>query len=372
MAFALSLACAPAGQAASRKPLPRALSTLSTLDLPATAPSAVASSTPEPQAGDVTDSASYAEYPAGPGYTVRAASSAYDAAQIQSVVDVLGSLHHGPELSQLSVYVATPQEIAGICGSTVLACYLPGPQRMVISGVDRPVDGVPRDFAIAHEYGHHIANNRSGAAYPAIEAGTIRWATYERVCQFSRARKLFPGDQGAHYFEDPEEAFAESYAHLTKPGARVSWQYSSLLRPTRASLAKIRADVSRPWNGPVTQTWNGSIRSTPATMPRARMRRVGRVGLGGAQIVGLKPWEAIRRVRTPLDGTVEVSVTAPAGADYAVALRDARTNRVLSRASTGDGGTAGVSYGNCGHGALRVQVRSLYGNGPFTASIVRP
>ena len=102
------------------------------------------------------------------------------------------------------------------------------------------------------------------------------------------------------------------------------------------------------------------------------MRRVGRVGLGSAQMVGPKPWEAIRLVRTPLDGAVSVSVTVPAGADYAVALRDAKTNRVLSRAATGDGGVANVSYGNCGRAALKVQVRSLQGNGPFTASIVRP
>jgi len=362
---------APAGQAATRKPFPTALAAR-----PFSAPDPLATPSSSPaEAGptDATDASGYREYSAGAGYAVEAASSAYGEAEVQSVVDVLGTLEHGPELSQLSVYVATPEEIASICGATVVACYMPQRERMIVSGVDRPAAGVPRDFAIAHEYGHHIANSQSDTSFPAIATGTIRWATYERVCQYSRARKLFPGDQGAHYFEDPEEAFAETYAHLSDPDAKVSWQYSPLLRPSAASLAKIRADVSRPWNGPVTVDWSGSVQAPPAGshLPSPPRRTKGG-SLSGAEAVGPKPWIASRFVSTPLDGTVSVSVTAPADAEYSVVLRDAESGRALARGVTDAAGSANLSYGNCGRSALQLEVGSIHGSGPFTANIVRP
>jgi hypothetical protein len=90
-----------------------------------------------------------------------------------------------------------------------------------------------------------------------------RWATYERVCQLTRRGRLFPGNQGAHYWQDPEEAFAQSYARLNRPDDRVSWQYTPLLRPTPAALAKIHADVAHPWSGPVEATWDGSVTAPP-------------------------------------------------------------------------------------------------------------
>ncbi|MBK5219995.1 MAG: hypothetical protein JJE35_09450, partial [Thermoleophilia bacterium] len=193
------------------------------------------------------------------GEQFRISSSAYGPEVTEPIAATLRGLEHGPELALLSVYVATPDEIASICGATVIACYLPDQMEMVVSGVDRAIAGVPREFAIAHEYGHHIVNTQRSDLSPAIESGTIRWATYERVCQFTRARKLYPGDQGSHYWQNPEEAFAQSYAHLNDPASRVSWQYTSLLRPSATSLAKIEADVTRPWQGPVSSTLAGNL-----------------------------------------------------------------------------------------------------------------
>ena len=319
-------------------------------------------------------SSAFSAYPAG-AERVKAASTYYDASRVQSVVDVLAGLHHGPELSQLSIYVATPEEVTAACGAGVLACYFPLLKRMVVSGVDHRVAGVPRDFAIAHEYGHHIANGQASDG-SALVRGTLRWATHERVCRYTRQRKLFPGDQGTHYFDNPEEAFAQSFALLNMPNAKVGWQYSSLLRPTRASLAKIRADVTRPWNGPATLNWNGEVDPLPPVAVGARPAVAGsgsrRIGVGVAQAIGPKPWTKERRLRTPLDGNVEVTVSAPQGAAYGVILRDASTRRVLARVGTGDTGTASLTYPNCGHSALRLEVRSLHGGGPFTAKIVKP
>jgi len=302
----------------------------------------------------------------------RVASDRYGPAEVESVAAVLRSLDHGPEMARLSVFVATPEELGEACGAEVLACYFPSVDEMVVSGVDRPVDGVPRDFAIAHEYGHHVANTRPGAALPAIEAGTPRWATYERVCQLTRRGRLHPGDQGAHYWQDPEEAFAQSYARLNRPDDRVGWQYTPLLRPTAAALAKIHADVARPWAGPVERSWGAAVGAPPAPGEAAAGVRAGPVGVGAGQALGGPPPVASRLVRTPLDGAITVSLQAPEGAGLALALRDPEHGRVLARAATGPEGAARLSYSNCGHAALRLEVRSTAGPASFRATIARP
>lgn len=304
-------------------------------------------------------------------YQPQIASAHYGQEQIDSVRATLEQLDHGPEMAELSVWVATPAEVEEDCGASVVACYRPEAMQMVVSGVERAVAGVPRRFAIAHEYGHHIANTQRGDLLPAIEAGTIRWATYERVCQFTRASRLFPGNQGAHYWEDPEEAFAESYAHLSDPHDRVSWQYTSLLQPTAASLAKIQADLSHPWQGPVTASLAGTV-AAPGAASREGASGPAGTAIGGAVAVGAIPGSFSRTIATPLDGRVTVSVQAPAGADLLVSLRDPSSERPLARASSGEGGTAELSYANCGHDSLRLEVRSLSGDGSFTGTLVKP
>jgi hypothetical protein len=302
----------------------------------------------------------------------RIASDSYGDAELESVAAVLRSLDHGPELAELSVFVATPEEIREACGSAVVACYFPSVDEMVVSGVDRAVDGVPRDFAIAHEYGHHIANTRPGAALPAIEAGTPRWATYERVCQLARRGRLFPGNQAAHYWQDPEEAFAQSYARLNRPGARVSWQYTPLLRPTAVSLAKIHADVAHPWRGPVETSWAAAVAAPPGESAPEAGSRSGAVGIGSGRPVGDPAWVATHTVRTPLDGPVSVSLQTTAGVSLSAALRDPRAGRVVARAVTGPDGSARIAYSNCGHAALSLEVRAISGPASFQAAIARP
>jgi hypothetical protein len=278
-------------------------------------------------------------------------STYYGEPVLEEVTRALGRLDHGSELGLLSVYVATPQEIAETCGVTVIACYLPSDDEMVVSGENRSVEGVPRALAIAHEYGHHIANMERGGPISPMQAGTIRWATYERVCQLSRARRLFPGNQASHYWEDPEEAFAESYARLADPHQRVSWQYTDLLRPTAASLAKIQADIEQPWSGPVSEAWRGSVGAGPGP---------------GAE-------ETRRKIPTPLDGTVEVSVASSPGTALAVILRTAEGHRVVAHGLTDPEGNARLAYANCGHGALQLTVRGSGGaTSDFSSSILRP
>lgn len=310
---------------------------------------------------------------AGAGDEFHISSTYFGSEAVASVAATLRSLDHGPEMSTLNVYVATPEEIREICGATVVACYVPKESEMVVSGIDRPVGGVPRAFAIAHEYGHHIANSQRGSAQPALAAGTIRWATYERVCQLTRAGRLYPGDQGAHYWEDPEEAFAQSYADLNRPGAGVPWRYTPLLQPSPASLAKIQADVSRPWTGPVTASWRGSVTAAPTPSAATSVARPTiSPSVGPARVVEGDSWIAARAIHTPLDGPVTVSLEAPPGAPLLVALRDPERGRILARARTDADGRAVLSYSNCGRASLRLEVRSTGAPASFRAAITRP
>jgi hypothetical protein len=368
VAGAVLAALAPTAVAATREPLGRALA-----QTRARASALGPASRPDPVAlRAITRESSRRFAAAGSEFAI--SSDSYGPADVASVAEALRSLDHGPEMATISVFVATPEEIRATCGATVVACYVPSQRQMVVSGVDRPVAGVPRDFAIAHEYGHHIANSEAGGAFPAIDAGTIRWATYERVCQLTRSGRLFPGNQGAHYWEDPEEAFAQSYAHLADPSARVSWQYTPLLQPTMTSLAKIHADVADPWTGPVTLSWGGSVAGPPATGAAASLSGNGSAtySIGPAHVAGIPPWVDSRLVRTPLDGPVTVALQSSPAAPLAVTLRDPRDSRVLSHAVTGPGGDTNLGYANCGHASLRLEVRSIAGPADFQASISRP
>jgi hypothetical protein len=308
-------------------------------------------------------------------------SNAYGPAEVGSVLATLEALPHGPEMAQLSVLVATPEEIASICGEAVLACYFPGQEEMVVSGDEAAAAGVPRSFAIAHEYGHHVANveglSTAAAAatgepqpLPPLSSGTIRWATYERVCQLTRAGRLFPGDQGAHYWDDPEEAFAETYAQLADPAHSVSWQFTPLLAPSRASLEKVRSDLLRPWGGPVTRTLSGNLAAPPAGPTPATGG--GPESIAGARAVGTPPWVAERRLRTPLDGRVAVTVTAPAAAELVFSLHESGAGRVLAHGRAAPGQSAEIGYSNCGRDDLILRVRSRHGAGTFEAIVRRP
>jgi hypothetical protein len=298
-------------------------------------------------------------------------SSAYGPEQTEAVARIIGSLDHGPELTGLHVEVATPETIAARCGETVLACYFPAGSEMVVSGATGAAGGVPREFAIAHEYGHAIADSQASELGSPMQTGTLRWATYERVCQLSRAGILHPGDQGGHYWQNPEEAFAETYAQLADPSAGVAWQFSPFLAPTPASLSKVAADVAHPWSGPRTQGWSGAVEA-PSAPGRARAWGTAHEGIVSAVALGPPPGTATTTVATPLDGEVSVDLQTAATTPLVVKLIDPVTGRPLATSRTDAAGAVAVGFQNCGHSAVAVEVISLGAATSFEATITRP
>ncbi len=270
------------------------------------------------------------------------------AADPRAVATFLGSLIHGPEMSLLEVQLDTPSEIEFDCGYGAQACYYASESKIVISGSDAPApDGASREFVLAHEYGHHVANHReSPSPFPMpLDWGTAHWASQERVCRLRRARQVFPGSLGVNYYRDPGEAFAEAYARLHFPDSGLRWRWLGALEPDEAAFAAIRRDVLQPWAG-------RTVLSLSTQVPSRR---------GGP---------VVRSFPTPLDGTVslrpadrgryEVRLVGPAG-------------RPLRAASHGLGDGRPLNFTVCGQSSLRVAIQSRQpGGGPFELQIQRP
>ena len=92
--------------------------------------------------------------------------------------EFLAGLIHGTELSQLTTYVVTFDEMQDVCGTQALGCY--ARNQLVVPG-ETAFDTSPEEIA-RHEYGHHIANHRSNSPWDALDWGPKRWASVANVC----------------------------------------------------------------------------------------------------------------------------------------------------------------------------------------------
>jgi hypothetical protein len=271
-----------------------------------------------------------------------------NAAEPQQIADFLGTLLHGDEMELLTVQLDTPGQIEFDCGYGAQACYYGGENKIVLNGDSSPApDGASREFVLTHEYGHHIARHReSPPPFPAaIDWGPPHWASYENVCRGSRAGALFPGNEGLHYFRDPGEAFAESYAHMRFPEAEVAWRWVRSLKPDAGAFEAIREDVLDPWLGRSVFNLQGRV---PA-------------GLGST---------AVRAFRTPLDGTVSLRPTDHP--DYSLSLLSP-AGHVLRTSRHGLSFRHQFNYTVCGQSKLRVALRaSSRLGGDFKLQVQRP
>jgi hypothetical protein len=190
-------------------------------------------------------------------------SYAVDEAANQRWADFMGRLLHGSELSRVTVYFATPFEANRLCSGTadlvhnVLGCY--GSSTIVAPGED--TTKVSAESVLTHEYGHHIAANRSNAPWRAIDWGAKRWATAMNICALSKAHVVFPGDESLLYRLNPGEGFAETYRGFSErtEGHHVGpWGVlDTVLYPGGDAVPAIVADVLNPWTGNQTKSFHG-------------------------------------------------------------------------------------------------------------------
>src|SRR6478672_13970019 len=149
-------------------------------------------------------SGNWLSYSTGQGTTIDAAISdrygdTLDRQVVQSYVDFLASLDHGPELSSLKIYIAPPEEVLSECGGEegTLACYDSGTKIMVVPGqpTDAGDSGVTTSYVVAHEYGHHVAASRNNAPFNSFRFGPKYWSSYELVCDRAIKGALAPGNE---------------------------------------------------------------------------------------------------------------------------------------------------------------------------------
>ena len=267
---------------------------------------------------------------------------------VQEWADFIAGLIHGSELSLLTAYIATPDEIRSLCNAVdVLGCY--GASRLVAAG--EPVNGVNPQEVVRHEYGHHVAANRLNPPWQSIDWGTKRWATQANVCSRAGAGSAFPGDEGSRYTLNPGEAFAETYRVLNDVrgfGAAIDWQLvDASFLPNTDALQAVEQDVFRPWTGPT------------ATVVHGRFRETG----GGIWTMQLP---------TPLDGSLSVDLSFPATTRYHVVLTDEGGRRVLARGSPSGATSESLTFVICGERSPRLLVTRRGRPGPFALHILRP
>jgi hypothetical protein len=271
-----------------------------------------------------------------------------DAADPRAIANTIGTFLHGPEVNLLTVQLDTPFQLGFDCGFEAQSCYFGGENKIVLSGdADPAPDSASREFVLAHEYGHHVAQHRDlPSPFPAaIDWGTERWSSVEHVCQGHRAGSFFPGDEGSHYYEDPGEAFAETFAFNRYPEAAVEWAWAPALRPTAASLRALREDTLRPWLG------------------RHSFRVSGRIPPSGA---------VVQEFRTPFDGKVSIGPAGDPKLGYELVIRD-RSGEALRSSRRGVSLRHRLDYTVCGQSRLRVAVLATGRPGRrFELTIQRP
>lgn len=271
-------------------------------------------------------------------------SYAVDAAANQRWADFLGGLIHGSELSRVTVYFATPREVDRWCSGAadvvhdVLGCY--GSNTIVAAGEDTAT--VSAESVLTHEYGHHIAANRSNAPWPALEWGAKRWASSMNVCALARSHRFFPGDESLLYRLNPGEGFAETYRWYSErvEGDPIgTWDVlDTWLYPGHAAIQAIADDVLHPWTANRTKSFRGRFTARGSSIRSFHFT-------------------------TKLDGRFTASATGKAR--LRIAILDGRR-------SLAQGRTRAATTICGGMRALTVQVTRTRGSGSFTLDVSLP
>lgn len=283
----------------------------------------------------------------GESVTVYASNSyPVDAALGQRWADFLATLVHGSELSTVTVLLATPEQISRTCGQDAVACYSARGAELYTPGED-PGSDLSAEAVITHEYGHHIAANRSNAPWLALDWGPKRWASAMQVCTKARSGVLVPGaEDPVQYTENPGEGWAETYRVLNerKAGrAETPWQIvDQALYPTAAALKAAEQDVTAPWSAGTTTTQKAVLTHTKKTRTFT--------------------------VATQLDGTLKMTLKASAGMRLSLDVFASSTRAAHVVSARAVSRTLTV----CGARSYRFRVTELAGRGTVSLTVAKP
>jgi len=283
----------------------------------------------------------------GESVTVYASDSyPVDAALGQRWADFLGTLVHGSELSTVTVLLATPEQISRTCGSEAVACYSARGAQLYAPGED-PGSDLSAEAVVTHEYGHHIAANRSNAPWLALDWGPKRWASAMQVCAKARRGVLVPGaEDPVQYTENPGEGWAETYRVLNEQKAgrpETPWQIvDQALYPTAAALTAAEQDVTSPWVA-------GTSTTQTAVLTQTKKSRT-------------------FTVATQLDGTLRMTLKHAVGMRLSVDVfaASSRAAHVVSS------GVVSRTFTACGARSYRFRVTDLTGRGSVSLTVAKP
>jgi hypothetical protein len=262
-----------------------------------------------------------------------------DPAVQQRWADFLASLLHGSELSVLNAYLMPLNEVQSYCGSQALACYSTDNSTLIAPG-DDPATDTSAEAVVAHEYGHHVAAHRTNPPWAAIDYGTKRWASYEKVCSRTASGELHPGAETAEQYQtNPGEAYAETYRVLNERRLglpETPWDIvTSSLYPDASALALVQQDVTQPWTADTTTTYRGTL---------------------GKRYT----------IATALDGRLAVKVTATKRTKIRLQVGSSPAT------TTTAGGSRASTRTVCGSRTLQVRVTRVAGKGGYTLTVAKP
>jgi hypothetical protein len=260
--------------------------------------------------------------------------------------EFLVQLVHGPELQELTTYVAPLSEVQEICGSQALGCY--SRDRAITLG-ETLSDGTTGEAVLRHEYGHHIALHRSNEPWEAIDWGPKHWASAANVCARAARREVFPGGRGENYALNPGEAWAEVYRLLDERKAGIttaSWQIiAPSFYPTEAMLQAAETDVVQPWT-------SGQTSQTRRSVARGRVWWI--------------------PLSTPLDGSYAITVALPRGGQHEVVLTSVNRRTVIKRAARTGPRSRHLSGTICGQRSPYLKITQKGATGPVAVTVAKP
>lgn len=266
----------------------------------------------------------------------------------QQWAEFMVGLVHGPEISLLTAYVVTFDEMQEVCGNNALGCY--SANQTVVPGEIAP-DGTTPEEILRHEYGHHVAFHRVNDPWVAIEWGPKHWASSANVCARVERGEAFPGNEGSNYSRNPGEAWAETYRLMDerKDGiTTATWQIiAPSFYPTEGALLAAERDVVEPWTTSRTTTFTRVFTKTS--------KKVAWIPLA-----------------TPLDGELKIAATLPKSGDYDVALVTPDRKKVVQRAQWASQRVKRLATTVCGQRSFLVRVTRNGPPGRARVSVTQP